>query len=127
MKNNSNINMFTPFIKYAQFDVRSPRKEYWLWILLQTLAMLLQLITGFLLGNNKVFFEVVGLLWLIWNLASVIPGLAVSIRRLHDTGHSGWNVLLSLIPFIGPMILLFFYLTESQSGSNKYGINPYGE
>jgi len=121
MSDKSNINMFTPFTKYAQFNGRSSRKEFWLWFLLQ-------LIAGFVFGMASATApELGGILTTLWAVISFIPGIAVTIRRLHDTGHSGWYLLLFLIPIVGPIILLFFYLMKSQSGSNKYGENPYNE
>lgn len=121
MSDNSNINMFTPFTKYAQFDGRSSRKEFWLWVLLS-------FIVGFVMNiAAHVAPEVTIIPSLLWLLASLIPGIAVSVRRLHDTGRSGWNLFLALIPIVGPIMLLVFYLMESQPGSNKYGANPYNE
>ena len=60
----------------------------------------------------------------IYYLITLIPGLAVTIRRLHDTGMSGWYILITLIPYIGILILLIFMLQEGTSGPNKYGPDP---
>ena len=60
----------------------------------------------------------------LWSLAMFIPGLAVSVRRLHDIGRSGWWLLLSLIPLVGAIILIIWYCTDSQPGANQYGSNP---
>ena len=54
----------------------------------------------------------------------LIPGLAVTVRRLHDTGNSGWMYLLNIIPLIGAIVLLVFYCSDSESGKNKWGPNP---
>lgn len=69
------------------------------------------------------FYLFYGLI-LIYSLATIIPSLAVCIRRLHDTGKSGWSLLFVLIPFIGSIILLIFLITDSQPGENKWGPNP---
>ena len=62
----------------------------------------------------------------LYNLAVFIPGLAVSVRRLHDIGKSGWWFLILLVPFIGAIVLLIFFCLDSQPGGNKYGSNPKG-
>jgi uncharacterized membrane protein YhaH (DUF805 family) len=66
----------------------------------------------------------IGLLSGIYSLAVLIPGIAVSVRRLHDTNRSGWWLLISLIPLIGAIVLLVFMVQDSQEGDNQYGPNP---
>lgn len=66
----------------------------------------------------------IGLLGGIYTLAVLIPGLAVTIRRLHDTGRSGWWFLIILIPILGPIVLLVFMVLDSQPTDNNYGPNP---
>jgi len=68
--------------------------------------------------------EVVGLLGGIYALAMLIPTLAVSVRRLHDTGRSGWWILIVLIPFIGFIVMLVFMVLDGTPGQNQYGANP---
>lgn len=65
-----------------------------------------------------------GVLGLIYALAILIPGIAVAIRRLHDTGRSGWWILIGLVPLIGFIVLLVFYVQDSIPGDNEYGPNP---
>ncbi len=60
----------------------------------------------------------------LYSLAVLLPGIAVAARRLHDTGRSGWLLLLALIPLIGAIILIVFYVQDSKPGPNKYGANP---
>jgi len=62
----------------------------------------------------------------IFALAVLLPQIAVSIRRLHDTGRSGWWYLLILIPILGWLVLIYFYTIDSQTGTNAYGPNPKG-
>ena len=97
------------FNKYATFEGRANRPEYWFWYLF---TLLLGLIA---------WIPVLG--WLL-SLAVIIPTLAVAVRRLHDTGRSGWNLLFGLIPFIGCIILIIFFVQKSDEGINKYGPNP---
>ncbi|MDA8385146.1 MAG: DUF805 domain-containing protein [Actinomycetota bacterium] len=99
---------------YANFKGRASRSEYWtfaavLWV---TLAVL------YLLGSAVHLFLI--LMYLLW-LAVLVPGLSLSIRRLHDTGKSGWLVLLGLIPFVGGIILLVFVLLPGDPVANEYG------
>lgn len=100
----------TCFGKYATFEGRARRSEYWFWTLFC-------FIVGCLLG----WIPVLG--WLI-SIALFLPGIAVAVRRLHDIGKSGWFYLLILIPLIGAIVLLVFYLQDSQPGENEYGKNP---
>ena len=66
----------------------------------------------------------VGLLGGIYSLAVLLPGLAVAVRRLHDIGKSGWWLLIALVPFVGAIILIVFFVKEGDPGSNEYGPNP---
>lgn len=105
--------------KYAVFSGRAGREEYWYFVLFNILAnILLTIIAGVV--SAEVGFGLLGL----YALAVLIPGLAVSIRRLHDTNRSGWWLLVSLIPVIGPFVLLFFMLQGSQPDENQYGAIP---
>ena len=67
-----------------------------------------------------------GLVVGIFVLAVIIPHIAVGIRRLHDTDHSGWWLLMFLLPIIGPIVLLVFFCTEGDQGPNRFGEDPYG-
>ena len=105
--------------KYAVFDGRAHRTEFWLFFLFS-------FIISFFLG---VIVGLVGSLWFIttlYALAVLIPGLAVSVRRLHDTNRSGWWILTGLVPILGWIALLIFYLEDSRPGANQYGLNPKG-
>ena len=77
-----------------------------------------------LLIGSAIDGMVFGPFYIIYLLAIVIPSLAVAIRRLHDTGKSGWMILVGIIPLIGSIWLLILYCTDSQPGPNKWGPNP---
>lgn len=106
--------------KYAVFSGRSRRAEYWYFVLFNLIiAIILSII-------SSITADVLGILVFLYMLAVFIPGLAVSVRRLHDTGRSGWMILITLIPLIGGLWLLILMATDSTPGENKYGPNPKG-
>ncbi len=113
--------------KYAQFSGRARRKEYWMFVLFNVLVSFGVRILGVLLmsilGTTTNLGAIAGM---IYSLAVLLPSLALAIRRLHDTGRSGWWEMLLLIPLFGWIILIVFKVQESQPGENKYGPNPYG-
>jgi len=108
--------------KYAVFSGRARRKEYWMFVLVNVIiAFVLGLIDGIVgvaLGSDQ------SLLSTLYILAILLPGLAVGVRRLHDTGRSAWWLLIALVPIIGPIVLLVFSVQDSQHGDNQYGPNP---
>ena len=118
----------TVFSNYATFSGRARRSEYWYWVLF---TFILGLVAGLLDGlfhlqaysNNGVKF---GWITVVVALAVAIPSIAVTMRRLHDTGRSGWWWLLSAICGCGAIIVFFFCLGDSQPGANQYGPNPKG-
>jgi uncharacterized membrane protein YhaH (DUF805 family) len=109
--------------KYAVFNGRSTRAEYWYFNLFNFLAFfVLSFVDGVIGSFNP---EVgIGLLGGIYSLAVLIPNIAVSVRRLHDTDRSGWWLLIYLIPLIGALVLLIFMVQDSQQSDNQYGLNP---
>jgi uncharacterized membrane protein YhaH (DUF805 family) len=119
--------------KYAVFDGRARRTEYWMFTLfnllvymgLGTLAVIAVLLIGHGGDKGVAVMLIFTPIWL-YAIAVIIPGLAVSVRRLHDTGRSGWFVLVAFIPFVGGIILLVFMCMDSQPGPNLYGPNPKG-
>jgi len=116
--------------KYAVFVGRAQRAEYWYFFLVSTIfGILLMIIDGIIGGNIENFSHEaggVGLLGGIYSIAVLIPHIAVSVRRLHDTNHSGWWLFIGLVPFIGVIILLVFMALDSKPGENQYGPNPKG-
>jgi len=104
---------------YAQFNGRSRRSEYWYFLLFNLLvAVLLGFADGVL--RKIVGF---GMLGMLYSLVVLVPGIAVSIRRLHDTDRSGWWLLLALVPLVG-LVLIWFMAQEGNAGTNRYGQNP---
>jgi len=110
--------------RYAVFSGRARRKEYWYFILFNSLITLGLIgvdhgITKFVTGNNAL-----GLFSGLFVLATFLPALGALVRRLHDTNRSGWYVLMNLIPLIGPIIILVYAVQDSEPGTNEYGPNP---
>ena len=109
--------------KYAEFSGRARRKEYWMFVLFNIIFFIVAIILDNILGTaiENVGY---GLFYFLYGLAVIIPSLAVTVRRLHDTGKSGWWIFISLIPLIGGIWLLILLVTDSQPGENPYGPSP---
>lgn len=109
--------------QYTDFNGRARRQEYWMFFLFNALfaivAMLLDNVLGIAFGEIGY-----GPLYMIYGLITLIPGLAVLVRRLHDVGKSGWMFLVVLIPIVGAIWLLVLLVTDSKPGENEYGPNP---
>ncbi len=103
--------------RYAKFDGRAGRAEFWWFVLANFLAYV---VLAILMQISSIFL----ILYVVYALALIVPSLAVAIRRLHDTDKSGWMILLGLIPFVGFIILLVFYIQEGTNGPNNYGAGP---
>ena len=108
---------------YADFSGRARRKEFWMFVLFNLLFAFLAAIIDATIGTYNSTTGV-GLFGTIYSLFVLIPGLAVSVRRLHDTNRSGWWLLIALIPVIGAIWLLVLYVLEGDYGENKYGPDP---
>lgn len=113
------------FKKYVQFSGRATRSEYWFFVL----GNLLIYLTLFILGLISIFISeylayFIYFLYLIFGLATFLPGVSVLVRRLHDIGKSGWWYFISAVPLAGPIILLVYLCTDSQEGQNEFGPNP---
>lgn len=128
--------MFVPLKRYADFEGRSRRMEYWMFQVFQYAVVFLWLILFFVIvgasaaaGGSEEGLGLIGGLMVfliaIFGLAMFIPNLAVTVRRFHDQDQSGWLVLLNLIPFGGLVVLVFMFL-EGTHGPNKYGADPKG-
>lgn len=116
--------------QYTDFKGRARRKEYWMFTLVNAIIVLLISLTEVVVRGKSIFAEgasiVTLFLLLSYGLFVLIPSIAVAVRRLHDTGRSGWWYLISIIPYIGAFVLLFFMVLNSEPGENKYGSNPKG-
>ena len=126
--------MLMPLRRYADFDGRSRRKEYWMFALgillvYLVLGMLVALGAGTSMhaGGAMAWSPIamlgVGLIILV-GLAIIIPAIAVQVRRFHDQDKSGWFVLLNFIPYVGGIIVLVFMCLEGTKGENRYGPDP---
>jgi uncharacterized membrane protein YhaH (DUF805 family) len=102
--------------KYADFNGRARRKEFWMFALISfIIAVILSVVDG-MIG--------VPVLGAIYALGVLLPSIAVGARRFHDIGKSGWWLLIGLIPLLGGLILIIFFVLDSNPGDNKYGPNP---
>jgi uncharacterized membrane protein YhaH (DUF805 family) len=109
--------------KYAVFSGRARRKEYWYFLLFNIIISIVLSVIDRATGSFRPEAGI-GLLGGIYALAVVAPGIAVSVRRLHDTGRTGWWLLLGFIPLIGAIVLLVFMIQDSKPEHNQYGANP---
>jgi uncharacterized membrane protein YhaH (DUF805 family) len=109
--------------QYTDFGGRARRTEFWMFVLFNFIFAIVASILDSAIGS-KIGIIQIGVIGLIYSLAVLIPGLAVSVRRLHDIGKSGWMILINLIPFIGWVWFIVLMIKDSQPGENKYGPNP---
>ncbi|MCX5810018.1 MAG: DUF805 domain-containing protein [Proteobacteria bacterium] len=109
--------------KYAEFSGRAQRKEYWMFLLFYILIYIAFAIIDGVTGTFSTKAGM-GLLGGLYAIALLIPCIAVTVRRLHDTNRSGWWILIGLVPLIGNIILLVFMVQDSYPGENRYGPNP---
>jgi|GEM_PF-425329 len=119
----------TCFRKYADFTGRAVRSEFWYFVLFVYLLVgVVAAITVSAWDPNSAadapagLLAVLGILW----LGLLLPNWAVTVRRLHDTDRSGWFIFISLIPFVGGIILLVVLASEGTRGPNRYGPDPSG-
>ena len=108
---------------YTNFSGRSRRKEYWMFNLFNFIFAVVTMILDNLFGLT---FDLApyGSIYALYALCVFIPSFAVSVRRLHDVGKSGWMILISIIPIVGAIWLLVLFLTDSDPDENEYGQNP---
>ena len=108
------------FKKYADFSGRATRTQYWMFVLFYfIISIVLNVVDAFL------FIPMMGLpiLSILFGLGIIIPSISVAVRRLHDTSRTGWWLLIALLPVIGVIVLIIFYVMDSH-GDNVYGPNP---
>jgi uncharacterized membrane protein YhaH (DUF805 family) len=133
--------MFEPLRKYASFSGRARRKEYWLWQLF--MILLFGTLTAWLIASSgpispratpdEIAIATQGVPAAAWPIAAIaiallglfLPSLAVTVRRIHDSGNSGWWILLGLTA-VGSLVILIFALIDGTPGPNRYGPDPRG-
>lgn len=114
------MNWYLKVIKqYADFNGRARRTEYWIFVLMNFIITLILTSLDNLMGSIGI-----GVLSLLYSFFIIVPSLAVTVRRLHDIGKSGWMILVVLIPFIGAIWLLILMATVGTSKENDYGPSP---
>jgi uncharacterized membrane protein YhaH (DUF805 family) len=109
--------------KYATFTGPARRREYWVFSLLSIAIMIALLVVDVMLGMMNAEAGI-GLLSGLYTLAIFVPSLAVGVRRLHDTGRSGWWMLLLLVPLVGSLWLLVLMLLDGERSPNQFGPDP---
>ena len=113
-----------PLKRYAEFTGRSRRKEYWMFLLLSIGIYAIASILERIAGLNRMIAGTYGPITALVALGLLVPTLAVSIRRLHDSDRSGWWLLLGLVPMVGEIIVLVFMALEGTRGANRFGADP---
>ena len=108
---------------YANFNGRATPQEYWMFYLFNIIFITALFISWIILSNLGVpiIQELALLIIFIYYLGIIIPSLAATVRRLHDVGKSGWMVLISLIPFVGAIVLIVFLCMAGEQSDNDYG------
>jgi len=113
---------------YANFKGRARRSEYWFISLFLFLTNLAAAIIDFVLLGNDIDRFIAngggGIVGLVWILATIVPALSVLVRRLHDTGRSGWWALIGFVPLAGGIVLFVFTVSDTHPGENTYGPSP---
>jgi uncharacterized membrane protein YhaH (DUF805 family) len=119
-----------PLKRYADFSGRSPRAEYWWFLLLEWLAMMVFIVLVVTaVGDSKEtnpYFDAFIVPFVLAFIVLIVPNIAVQIRRLHDQDRSGWFILLFAIPYIGGLIGFIFMCIPGTPGPNRFGPDPYG-
>jgi uncharacterized membrane protein YhaH (DUF805 family) len=105
--------------KYLQFDGRARRTEYWMYTLFNLIALVALAGVAAISSSTLVMA-----IYLLYALATLLPSLAVSIRRLHDSGRSGWWLLVGIVPLLGGVALLYFMVIPGEQGANGFGPDP---
>jgi uncharacterized membrane protein YhaH (DUF805 family) len=103
---------------YFDFEGRTRRSVFWYFFLANIIiAIVLNVVDTMMLHLG-------GILGMLYALATLLPGLGIGVRRLHDTNHSGWWLLIALIPLVGAIVLIVFYVQEGTKGQNQFGADP---
>jgi uncharacterized membrane protein YhaH (DUF805 family) len=112
------------FKKYIEFSGRATRTEFWTFVLGNfVIGIIISILSGIISSIDSLAILGVAISSL-FTLATFLPSISVLVRRLHDTGRSGWWYWIALVPFVGIIILLVFLVSGSNEGENKYGLHP---
>ncbi|WP_221795184.1 DUF805 domain-containing protein [Oceanobacter mangrovi] len=103
--------------KYVEFSGRARRKEYWMFFLFN---FIISAVLGFVEG----LFGGPGFIGILYSLVIFLPSLAVTVRRMHDIGRSGWWILILFVPLIGLLVFLYFMIQEGKDDTNAFGDSP---
>ena len=110
--------------KYAHFNGRSRRSEYWWFYLALFILMIFSEIISESSGSGSFVGGIISIVSGLAIIGSIIPLLAVQVRRLHDINKSGWNVLWGLLPVVGPILLIVWLCRRGTDGDNRFGPDP---
>ena len=116
--------MLLPLRRYADFNGRSCRKEFWMFILLFAAFLLGVGFIGFMDSGDGSLGALSTLLLVLGLLGTLVPSIAVQVRRMHDQNKSGWFVLFNLLPYVGGVVMIVFMLLEGTHGDNRFGPDP---
>lgn len=110
---------------YANFEGRARRSEYWYFTLINlVISIAFSILTFVFASISETLAFIPNIISIIYSLAILVPSIAVGARRLHDIGKSGWFQLVALIPFVGVIVLIYWFAQDGVPGSNEYGENP---
>ena len=115
---------FKAFRNYANFKGRASRKEYWYFVLFYSVFLFLTMPLDFICGTRIIEAMPLGVIYFTYAIVTTIPFLAVSVRRIHDSGKSGWIFFVLFIPIIGNLWYLYLMIIDGTQGVNKYGEVP---
>lgn len=104
------------WMNYVNFNDRTTAKDFWLTFLMN---IIIGFAAGFIMGITKL--SILSVVMMLYSLASIIPSLAMSVRRMHDINKSGWWLLISFVPLVGGIILIVFYCLPSVNENNNFG------
>ena len=111
--------------KYATFSGRSRRTEYWSFKLLYYLIIfIIAILMVFFITDENELYNTFNTVYLIYSLIFLIPNISVTVRRIHDTGRSGYYFFMYFIPIVGPFFILYYCICDSQEQTNEFGPSP---
>lgn len=111
-------------LKYMDFTGRAVRSEYWYYTLFAVIVGIVAGIIDTALGLRLGEAGTVGIIGTVLNVAMLLPGLGVSVRRLHDGNRSGWWLLVAFVPIVGAFLLIYWFVQRGTVGSNNFGPDP---